>query len=121
MGLSQNLNRFVQFVLPRPAHTFSQQHQCGRPNIVPFLLHFSPGNEIRIRAKQALPINEWTHVACTYDGSSRANGLTLYLNGKRHDSELVRDNLYKDIVYRTEWGDQVGKDKVDLRCAIGGR
>jgi hypothetical protein len=84
-------------------------------------VHFSPGNEIRIRAKEALKVNEWTHVAATYDGSSRANGLTLYINGKRHDTEVVRDHLYKDIVYRPEWGDQVGKDSVELRTAIGGR
>ena len=85
------------------------------------LVHFSPGNEIRISAKDALPLNEWTHVAATYDGSSRASGLALYINGKRHDAVVVRDNLYKDIVYRTEWGDQAGKDSVELRCAIGGR
>ena len=91
----------------------------GKPSFA--LVHFSPGNEIRIRAKEALKVNEWTHVAATYDGSSRASGLALYLNGKRHDAEVVRDHLYKDIVYRPEWGDQVGKDQVELRTAIGGR
>jgi len=79
----------------------------GKPSFA--LVHFSPGTEIRIRAKEALKVNEWTHVAATYDGSSRASGLTLYINGKRHDTEVVRDHLYKDIVYRPEWGDQVGK------------
>ena len=45
------------------------------------LIHFWPGNAISIKAKNPLPINEWTHVAVTYDGSSRADGLKLYVNG----------------------------------------
>lgn len=85
------------------------------------LVHFSPGNEIRIRARQPLAINEWTHVAATYDGSSRASGLALYINGERIDAEVIRDNLYRDIVYRSEWGDEVGKDSVDLAFALAGR
>ena len=38
------------------------------------LIHFWPGNALRLVAKQALPVNEWVHVAITYDGSSRARG-----------------------------------------------
>ena len=33
----------------------------------------------------------------TYDGSSRASGLTLYLDGRRADCEVVRDTLTKNI------------------------
>ena len=32
-----------------------------------------------------------------YDGSSQANGLKIYLNGKPANIEVVRDNLYKNI------------------------
>ena len=91
----------------------------GKPSFA--LCHFSPGNEIRIRAKKPLPVNEWTHVTCTYDGSSRAKGLAMYINGERIDAEVVRDDLYRDIVYRADWGDEVGKDSVELRFALGGR
>ncbi len=41
----------------------------------------------------------------TYDGSSRAAGIRLYLNGAPLDVEVVRDHLYKDITYRKEAGD----------------
>ena len=63
----------------------------------PALIHFWPGNAIRIKSNYKLPINEWTHVALTYDGSSRADGLTLYENGKRATVETVRDHLTREI------------------------
>ena len=87
------------------------------------LVHFSPGNEIRIRAREAIPLNQWTHVAATYDGSSRAKGMRFYINGKLADTEVVRDHLYRDIVYRSDWGDDVGaKDGVsEFGVVIGGR
>ena len=85
------------------------------------LVHFSPGNEIRIRDTQELPVGEWTHLACVYDGSSRAAGLQLYINGQISETEIIHDKLYKDIVYRTEWGDEADKDGVQLALAVGGR
>ena len=79
------------------------------------LIHFWPGNAIAIRAKQGLPLNEWSHLTVTYDGSSRAKGIQLYLNGTPIETEVVRDNLYKDIVHRAEWGDkEVGKVYLQL-------
>jgi hypothetical protein len=79
------------------------------------LIHFWPGNAIAIRAKQELPLNEWSHLTITYDGSSRASGIQLYLNGTPLETEVVRDNLYKDIVHRAEWGDkEVGKVYLQL-------
>ena len=76
---------------------------AGRPFFG--LIHFWPGNAIAIRAAEKLPVGEWSHVAVTYDGSSTAAGLALYVNGRRAHAEVVRDNLYKDIRHRGEWGD----------------
>lgn len=74
------------------------------------LIHFWPGNAIAVRARQALPTNAWSQIVVTYDGSSRAAGIQLYLNGVPLETEVVRDHLYKDIVHRKEWGDlEVGK------------
>ncbi len=61
------------------------------------LIHFWPGNAISIRAKQPLPIKEWTQVVVTYDGSSRAAGLRLYVNGQLAEVEVIRDALTKTI------------------------
>ncbi len=61
------------------------------------LIHFWPGNALRVRTKKSMPTNTWVHVMMTYDGSSRANGLRLFLNGEPTECEIVRDHLYKNI------------------------
>ena len=61
------------------------------------LIHFWPGNAIGIRAREPVPIGKWTHVAISYDGSSRASGLALYVDGSKADCEVVRDKLTKNI------------------------
>jgi hypothetical protein len=86
----------------------------GRPNFA--LIHFWPGNALCVRAREALPLDSWTHLTVTYDGSSHASGLTLFANGKPMEIEVVRDNLYKDILHRSQWGDaDVGN--IDLTLA----
>src|SRR5439155_7733495 len=59
-----------------------------------------PGNSLKVRARVALPTNEWVHVTFTYDGSSRAAGLRIFLNGAPANSEVLRDKLRKDITYK---------------------
>ncbi|MGC4015540.1 MAG: DUF1553 domain-containing protein [Luteolibacter sp.] len=55
-----------------------------------------PGNCISVRAQPVVPSGQWTHVVVTYDGSSRANGLKVYLNGQPAPLETVRDHLSKN-------------------------
>ncbi len=61
------------------------------------LIHFYPGNAIRVKAKEAVTPGKWTHVSLTYDGSSNASGLQLYVDGALIETELVRDNLTREI------------------------
>lgn len=61
------------------------------------LIHFWPGNAISIQSQEKMPVNQWFHLTITYDGSSSANGLKLYLNGKEWASDILYDNLYKNI------------------------
>ncbi len=61
------------------------------------LVHFWPGNAIRIKSKKQIPLSKWMHVTVVYDGSSRADGLTLYIDGKQHEVEVVRDKLTRKI------------------------
>jgi Protein of unknown function (DUF1553)/Protein of unknown function (DUF1549)/Concanavalin A-like lectin/glucanases superfamily/Planctomycete cytochrome C len=61
------------------------------------LIHFWPGNAIGIQARKAVPLDQWVHVAITYDGSSRASGLSLYVDGKIAPRDVVRDCLTKNI------------------------
>lgn len=63
------------------------------------LHHMWPGNSLKKRSMLPIRPGEWTHVAITYDGSSSARGLHIYINGKPAVVEYVRDDLRKDITY----------------------
>jgi hypothetical protein len=82
------------------------------------LIHFWPGNAIAVRSRQPLPLNAWSSLAVTYDGSSRASGIELYLNGTTLPVDVVRDHLYKDITYDRATGDNVNEQP---RLTIGAR
>ncbi len=61
------------------------------------LIHFWPGNAIRVHCLDELPLNTWVHVAMVYDGSSRAQGLKLFIDGDEAEVEIVRDKLTREI------------------------
>ncbi len=67
----------------------------GRPTVS--LAHFYPGNAIRIQAKESLEANRWVHLGVTYDGSSRAKGLRLYIDGRLAEVRVVKDSLTRTI------------------------
>jgi hypothetical protein len=71
------------------------------------LVHFWPGNAIRVVSQEKLPVNEWCHLVWSYDGSSKAAGVKLYLNGRPLQTTAVRDGLTKDI-------NRGGEDSVTL-------
>jgi hypothetical protein len=73
------------------------------------LIHFWPGNAAVVRAKQALPLNEWSQLTVTYDGSSHATGIRLYRNGAPLETEIVRNSLTKDISYSETWTNRYAK------------
>jgi hypothetical protein len=66
------------------------------------LHHMWPGNSLKVVTKQAVPLDTWTHVAATYDGSSHAAGLHIYINGQPAECDVIRDGLYKDITYTSD-------------------
>lgn len=68
-------------------------------HLVAGLNHFWPGNALRVETARRVPRNRWVHVAMTYDGSSRAQGIHLYLDGAPVEVTVVRDNLYSTVRY----------------------
>jgi len=52
-----------------------------------------PDNAIDFETEQKLKPNEWTYITMSYDGSSQASGLKVYLNGKLVTGKFVADNL----------------------------
>jgi uncharacterized protein DUF1553/uncharacterized protein DUF1549/concanavalin A-like lectin/glucanase superfamily protein/cytochrome c len=50
-----------------------------------------PDDAIVVRTKESFNNNDWKHLAFTYDGSGRAAGLKVFLNGKLAEVEVVKD------------------------------
>ena len=82
------------------------------------LIHFWPGNAIAIEAKSPLPTKQWSHIVLTYDGSSRASGMHVYINGTLAETSVLKDHLFRDIVHRGEWGDG---DAGNMPLVLAGR
>lgn len=60
-----------------------------------------PGNAIGVRAVEPIAAGEWQHVAVVYDGSSRAAGLKLYLDGRELPTTVLRDRIQKSAAIAT--------------------
>lgn len=56
-----------------------------------------PDDAMEIRTQKRLAFGDWHHVALTYDGSGKASGLKLYVNGKPFETEVVKDSLAGSI------------------------
>lgn len=56
-----------------------------------------PGNAIGVRTKLPLRKNSWTYIGWTWDGSGRAAGLRLYVDGVRAETTVLNDRLWKTI------------------------
>lgn len=61
------------------------------------LIHSLPHNYLHQRSLTSIPLNDWTHVAFTYDGSGKAAGVQIFINGLLTECETAFDNLYKNI------------------------
>ncbi len=61
------------------------------------LIHFWPGDAISIRGMDPLPVGKWIDVAVVSDGSSRADGLAIFVDGERLPTEITHDHLVKAI------------------------
>jgi hypothetical protein len=60
-------------------------------------MHAFPHDAISVESKEKLDSNKWYHVAVSYDGSSSAKGVQIYLNGKPVAMNVEYDNLKKNI------------------------
>lgn len=65
----------------------------GDNRVYVHLIHEWEKDAIRINSKQGIPANQWTHVFVTYDGSGKAKGLRLYINGNPVEQEVTHDSL----------------------------
>jgi hypothetical protein len=66
-----------------------------------------PENALKIASEIMVPNGQWIHVLVTYDGSSKAAGLKLYLNGQLAKSKVEQDSLTETV--RTTVSTKVGR------------
>jgi hypothetical protein len=64
-------------------------------------IHLWPGSAASIETAAALPVGEWTHIVATYDGLASADGLALFVNGRRAETATLRDGLEGPIAGAT--------------------
>nr|MBI1228727.1 DUF1553 domain-containing protein [Cytophagales bacterium] len=62
------------------------------------IINALPDNCIHIITKDPIKMEDWTHIALTYNGSAAASGTQLYINGKPFPIIVLVDNLYKSIL-----------------------
>jgi len=67
------------------------QRWAARLNVT--LTSEAPANAIRIRTQNRIKFGDWHHVVMTYDGSGKAAGLRLYVDGQPAPVEVLRDAL----------------------------
>jgi len=60
-----------------------------------------PGNAIGVEALEPIPPDTWQHLTITYDGSSTAAGLRLFVNGQPWPLKIVRDRIWKKAALPT--------------------
>ena len=61
--------------------------------LVANLIHEDKKNAITVRSKRRISRKEWVHLAFSYDGSGRAAGVKLYIDGKAQEVDIVADTL----------------------------
>lgn len=82
---------------------FRGYHLALKDNKFELLLaHLHPENAIVKYSIDEAPKEQWVQLTFTYDGSSTAKGITLYLNGSELTTTTMVDNLYKDITFRKD-------------------
>ncbi len=61
------------------------------------LIRAWPAHLISVRAPKPIVQNEWAHYVFTYDGSSKAKGVQVYVNGKVVEKSIGLDRLNQNI------------------------
>ncbi len=57
------------------------------------LVHQWPDNAILIESASKLSLGDWYQITVTSDGSGKADGISVYLNGKPAEMKVTRDSL----------------------------
>lgn len=77
-------------------------------NIGTHIIHEWPDNAVKVVSQESLKAGTWHHVVISYDGSQKAAGVKIYLDGKLSANQVEADSLS-------------GTLETDVPFKIGGR
>src|SRR5262249_54059843 len=61
------------------------------------LVHEFPNDAIKVKTKDKFTANQWLHVLATYDGSGKADGVKIFVDGRARELEVEKDKLTLSI------------------------
>ncbi len=62
------------------------------------LIHHENVAYLEVTTKTPVPTSRWTHIMATYDGSGKAHGVQLYINGKAQPLLVAKDSLGRQSI-----------------------
>ena len=81
------------------------------------LNHVFPDQSIALETLDSVSSGRWYHLVMTYDGSSKARGLRVFIDGRPARSRITADNLERSILHAgngSNWGGD-GKLRIGSR------
>lgn len=81
-------------------------HDGGK--VVIHIIHHWPEQAIRVETPP-IPRGEWQHIGFTYDGSAKAAGVKVFIDGKESPLTVTNDSLQPDLTIRTDAPLNVGR------------
>ena len=60
-------------------------------------------NSITVKSKESFPFKKWNYITLTYDGSSYAKGVKLYVDGNLQELTILKDNLTRTTRKNPGW------------------
>ena len=86
-----------------------------KDNLVVHIIHHWPDRAIRVVAP-GVPRGEWVHLGFSYDGSSKAAGVKLFINGQSRPVTITVDGLQPGETIRNDsplhLGQRTGSDRL---------
>lgn len=102
-------------------HSYKGYQLSLKENKIELIMaHVWPDNAIVELSAKELPKSKWVQLTMTYDGSSKANGLKVYMNGEELKTVVTVDNLYKDIIFNA-YEDFIYNQPIEPGLQIGAR
>lgn len=72
-------------------------------NRIRFIMAMSwPQNALQITTKSIIEPGKWSQLTVTYDGSSKAEGVSIFIDGEKQEVEIDYNNLYKSILFKPD-------------------